>query len=68
MPRELPLRLRCPICEKMVQSSDPEFPFCGPHCRTVDLGRWATGAYVIPSPLTDVEEQLPDRDPEDEEK
>jgi endogenous inhibitor of DNA gyrase (YacG/DUF329 family) len=26
----------------------PHFPFCSDACRRVDLGRWATGRYVIP--------------------
>ena len=59
--------LHCPICEKVVRSHDPDFPFCSDRCRIIDLGRWATGAYVISSPVTDAEEPLRDRDPEDEE-
>ena len=23
-------------------------PFCSDRCRTIDLGNWATGKYVIP--------------------
>ncbi len=34
---------------------DAEFPFCSERCRSVDLGRWASGAYVISSPLNDPE-------------
>jgi len=36
-----------------VKSSDPEFPFCSERCRVIDLGKWASGAYVISSPLRD---------------
>lgn len=43
--------LRCPICKQAVQSSDPDFPFCSERCRTIDLGKWASGQYVISSPL-----------------
>src|SRR5258708_24146008 len=50
--------LRCPICKKIVLYSEPEFPFCSERCRSIDLGRWASGAYVIPAPLDDVEELL----------
>jgi uncharacterized protein len=61
MPRKRSVKLRCPICKKSVKSSDPEFPFCSERCRVVDLGKWASGAYVVSSPVRDtsnaVEEQ-----------
>ena len=60
-------RLRCPICKKPVKSTDADFPFCSDRCRTIDLGNWASGEYVISSPLTDTEEGLRDSNPEDEE-
>ena len=47
--------LRCPICKKIVLAADPEFPFCGERCRLIDLGKWASGGYVISSPLNDPE-------------
>ena len=47
--------LRCPTCKKIVVRSDPEFPFCSDRCRLIDLGKWASGAYVISSPLNDPE-------------
>lgn len=47
--------LRCPICRKIVLKNEAEFPFCSERCRTVDLGRWASGGYVISSPITDPE-------------
>jgi uncharacterized protein len=65
MPRKKALKLRCPICKKVVKSTDPEFPFCSERCRTIDLGKWASGGYVISSPVTDVEEGIQDRDPEE---
>ena len=66
MPRKGNLKLRCPICKKVVKSGDPEFPFCSDRCRTIDLGKWASGAYVIASPVTDAEEQIRESMPEDE--
>jgi uncharacterized protein len=66
MPRKGNLKLRCPICKKVVKSGDPEFPFCSDRCRTIDLGKWASGAYVIASPVTDAEEQIRDSTQEDE--
>jgi uncharacterized protein len=68
MPRKPNLKLRCPICKKVVKSGDPEFPFCSDRCRTIDLGKWASGAYVIPSPVADGEEQIRDSVPEDSEE
>jgi uncharacterized protein len=47
------IQLKCPICKKPVKGSDPEFPFCSERCRTIDLGKWASGQYVISSPLKD---------------
>jgi len=47
--------LRCPTCRRIVLASDAEFPFCSERCRAIDLGKWASGAYVISSPLNDPE-------------
>ncbi len=43
--------LRCPTCKKLVLRQDPEFPFCSERCRLIDLGKWASGGYVISTPL-----------------
>ena len=59
------LKLNCPVCKKPVTSSDADFPFCSDRCRLIDLGKWASGDYVISSPVTDTEESL--REVEDEE-
>ena len=62
------IKLRCPICKKAVKSTDSDFPFCSDHCRQIDLGKWANGAYVISSPATEGEEaihlDIPDEDGE----
>jgi endogenous inhibitor of DNA gyrase (YacG/DUF329 family) len=50
--------LRCPICKKPVKSQDQEFPFCSARCRSIDLGKWASGAYVISSPVTDTSDAI----------
>jgi endogenous inhibitor of DNA gyrase (YacG/DUF329 family) len=56
MPRKPKSRaLRCPTCKKLVLRTDPEFPFCSERCRTIDLGKWASGDYVISTPITDPE-------------
>jgi uncharacterized protein len=67
MTRTRTLKLRCPICKKVVKNTDAEFPFCSERCRTIDLGKWASGAYVIPSPETEAEEAISDADPENPE-
>ena len=46
---------RCPTCNKIVVRADPEVPFCSERCRTIDLGKWASGGYVISTPITDPE-------------
>jgi hypothetical protein len=56
MPRKHTLKLRCPICKKSVKSSDADFPFCSDRCRVIDLGKWASGGYVVSTPVTDVSE------------
>jgi endogenous inhibitor of DNA gyrase (YacG/DUF329 family) len=45
--------LRCPTCRKIVLKDDPEFPFCSARCRTIDLGKWASGDYKISAPILD---------------
>jgi endogenous inhibitor of DNA gyrase (YacG/DUF329 family) len=61
MPAKRALQLRCPICKKAVKSGGADFPFCSDRCRTIDLGKWASGEYVIPSPLEEGEEDLRSR-------
>lgn len=40
-------RKPCPICRK---PSDAAYaPFCSARCRAVDLGRWLTGTYAVPT-------------------
>ncbi len=54
--------LRCPACGTIVLMSDEYFPFCSDRCRLIDLGKWASGAYKISSPILDPEvlEQVSD--------
>ncbi|MGA2413125.1 MAG: DNA gyrase inhibitor YacG [Candidatus Sulfotelmatobacter sp.] len=68
MPRKRTLKLRCPICKKVVKSGDADFPFCSDRCRTVDLGKWASGQYVIPSESADTDEQIRETMPEDQDE
>ena len=49
--------MSCPICHK---ETDPKYrPFCSRRCADVDLGKWLTGAYVIPVPPEEDETPAP---------
>jgi endogenous inhibitor of DNA gyrase (YacG/DUF329 family) len=48
--------LHCPICRKEVALNSADFPFCSERCRTIDLGKWASGDYKISTPIFDPEE------------
>lgn len=52
--------LRCPTCKKLVNAKDADFPFCSDRCRLIDLGKWASGGYVISSPVNDNEDTSPE--------
>lgn len=41
----------CPICGKPAPPDSGTFPFCSERCKTIDLGRWADGRYVISRPI-----------------
>lgn len=46
----------CPICSN---DSLKEFrPFCSKRCADVDLGRWMSGSYALPSQDPDNEAEL----------
>ncbi len=39
--------MTCPICGR---PADPRYrPFCSRRCADVDLGRWLTGGYAVPT-------------------
>jgi uncharacterized protein len=65
MPPKRSLKSRCPTCKKAVTRRAADFPFCSQRCRTLDLGKWASGAYVISSPLKDAKEGIRESNPED---
>ena len=48
--------LRCPTCRTLVVRGNENFPFCSDRCRLIDLGKWASGGYVISTPVTDPEQ------------
>jgi endogenous inhibitor of DNA gyrase (YacG/DUF329 family) len=56
MPKKKLLSLRCPICRTLVFRTNEDFPFCSDRCRTIDLGKWASGGYVISTKINDPDE------------
>jgi uncharacterized protein len=68
MARKRAIKLRCPICKKEVKAGEADFPFCSPRCRIIDLGKWASGDYVIKSPVSDAEEGIQDKTLDSEEE
>jgi hypothetical protein len=58
MPPKRSIKLRCPICKKSTKAADPDFPFCSDRCRLIDLGKWASGGYVISSPVADADDAV----------
>jgi endogenous inhibitor of DNA gyrase (YacG/DUF329 family) len=43
-------RTTCPICSAAMPadwSEYPDFPFCSPRCRMIDLGRWLGEDYRV---------------------
>ena len=53
----------CPICRRLVPSgsaAEARFrPFCSARCADVDLGRWFGGAYAIPGPPPELDDDPP---------
>ena len=64
MPKEKARSLRCPTCRTLVLATEENFPFCSERCRLIDLGKWASGGYVISTSVTDPE-QLENMRPEE---
>lgn len=45
--KKTPAAANCPICGEPTE--DQWRPFCSRRCADIDLGRWMTGSYAIPS-------------------
>lgn len=39
--------MACPICD--AQSDEKYRPFCSKRCADVDLAKWLSGSYAVPS-------------------
>jgi endogenous inhibitor of DNA gyrase (YacG/DUF329 family) len=48
--------MSCPICSK--DTLQKYRPFCSKRCADLDLGKWMTGAYAVPSQGEDDAEEL----------
>jgi len=62
VPRKRKVSVKCPICHKSVAVGAEDFPFCSERCRLIDLGKWASGKYVVSSPVQDISDLLQDSD------
>jgi endogenous inhibitor of DNA gyrase (YacG/DUF329 family) len=58
VPRKRKPDLKCPTCKQSVARKTEDFPFCSERCRLIDLGKWASGQYVISSPVKDISDEL----------
>ncbi|MBI3667887.1 MAG: DNA gyrase inhibitor YacG [Acidobacteria bacterium] len=50
--------MNCPICKKPAPEQEQYYPFCSERCRVIDLGRWASGEYVVSTPLRSDSEKI----------
>ena len=50
--------MKCPTCKQNVSVGAEDFPFCSERCRLIDLGKWASGKYVVSSPVQDISDLL----------
>jgi hypothetical protein len=45
------MKIRCPICAKKMDGQGPkewpDWPFCSPRCKLIDLGRWLGENYCL---------------------
>lgn len=48
--------MSCPICAK--DAAKAYRPFCSKRCADLDLGKWLSGAYTIPSGSEDDADEL----------
>jgi len=51
--------MACPTCRK--PESPNHKPFCSKRCKEVDLGRWFSGRYAVPTEEAPQEDALTSR-------
>lgn len=51
----------CPTCKRAAEFSPANRwrPFCSERCRMIDLGAWASEAYVVPGKPLEADDDLP---------
>ncbi len=54
--------MSCPICDKAMSAEYR--PFCSRRCADVDLGKWLTGAYSVPSERVEEDDLGEPQEPE----
>jgi uncharacterized protein len=61
-------KVRCPICDKKMDGQGPkewpDWPFCSPRCKLIDLGRWLGEEYRAQGPSSGP--QTEDGEPSDD--
>jgi len=59
------IKLSCPICD--ADRVDKFRPFCSKRCAEIDLGRWFSGNYALPTeePSDDIEFRFGDGESEE---
>lgn len=46
--------MKCPYCGKEIEDPKQPFrPFCSERCKLIDLGKWISGEYRVPTLQTD---------------
>ncbi|CAN5166162.1 hypothetical protein BH10PLA2_BH10PLA2_25060 [soil metagenome] len=65
------IKVHCPICDRTMHGAStaewPEFPFCSPKCKLIDLGRWLGEDYRVASKETDESDDPPTEDEDEDE-
>jgi uncharacterized protein len=53
-------QVRCPTCKKtsLWRQDNPARPFCSQRCKDIDLGAWASDAYVVEGAAPSTAEEL----------
>ena len=51
------MKINCPSCKnETTWEENPHRPFCSERCKLIDLGKWASGEYVVKDNLNDESE------------
>ncbi len=57
------MKITCPQCKTTTTwEKNPHRPFCSERCKLIDLGKWASGDYVVKEKLDDESEPSKEND------